>query len=490
MNRLFHSNIVAAIFVFTFLLCGCAPQLSQQRVEQKKTAQMTQAEQAPPSVPPPIGYSHSVDTETEKEKLFSFCANDMALEDALRVLSRQTDLVLVWDKDVDTRTLINVTLKNMTLTEALDAIFASTDYTYAMNSPTLQVKFLETRAFELGNIPFKITTNMQAGGNVLGSIPNTGGISGQFQLSGSTDQDAVDLWKQAEDGIKNFLSSDGKYSINRLAGIVTVTDHKKNLILVDGFIQTLKESLNRQVLIEAEVVEVTLEQGQSWGIDWSTVQSVLIGKKNVNFVGSQNLGLPGSVLQFTASEHSSDVVLDVLGKFGDVNVLSKPRLSVMNGQTALINMGKVLTYWELTGVAAGSEVGQAVIYPTQKTVMLGLTMGVTPYISADDHVTMQVLPIVTDANTWSEFQFQNQTLKAPNLEIRETSTRVRVSNGETIVIGGLITSKKTNSEDKVPILGDIPIIGYFFKRTQKLEQRSELVIFLTPRITKSEISER
>ncbi|DAC71726.1 MAG TPA: hypothetical protein DSN98_08915 [Thermoplasmata archaeon] len=300
----------------------------------------------------------------------------------------------------------------------------------------------------------------------------------------------MDLWKQAEDGIKNFLSSDGKYSINRLAGIVTVTDHKKNLILVDGFIQTLKESLNRQVLIEAEVVEVTLEQGQSWGIDWSTVQSVLIGKKNVNFVGSQNLGLPGSVLQFTASEHSSDVVLDVLGKFGDVNVLSKPRLSVMNGQTALINMGKVLTYWELTGVAAGSEVGQAVIYPTQKTVMLGLTMGVTPYISADDHVTMQVLPIVTDANTWSEFQFQNQTLKAPNLEIRETSTRVRVSNGETIVIGGLITSKKTNSEDKVPILGDIPIIGYFFKRTQKLEQRSELVIFLTPRITKSEISER
>ncbi|HBY99931.1 MAG TPA: hypothetical protein DEO84_01300, partial [candidate division Zixibacteria bacterium] len=207
----------------------------------------------------------------------------------------------------------------------------------------------------------------------------------------------MDLWKQAEDGIKNFLSSDGKYSINRLAGIVTVTDHKKNLILVDGFIQTLKESLNRQVLIEAEVVEVTLEQGQSWGIDWSTVQSVLIGKKNVNFVGSQNLGLPGSVLQFTASEHSSDVVLDVLGKFGDVNVLSKPRLSVMNGQTALINMGKVLTYWELTGVAAGSEVGQAVIYPTQKTVMLGLTMGVTPYISADDHVTMQVLPIVTDA---------------------------------------------------------------------------------------------
>jgi MSHA biogenesis protein MshL len=490
MNRLSHSNTGGAVLVLTFLLCGCAPHLSQQRIEKQKAAQMTQTDQNPPSVPPQMGFSPSLETDTEKERLFSFCAKDMALEDALDVLSGQAKLALIWDKGINTRTPICATFKDYTLTEALDAIFAPTEYSYAMNSPTLQVKLLDTKEFELGNIPFKITTNMQAGGNVLGSIPNTGGISGQFQLSGSTDQDAVDLWKQAEEGIKNFLSSDGKYSINRLAGIVSVTDHKKNLKLVDDFIQTLKESLNRQVLIEAEVVEVTLQQNQSWGIDWSTVQSVLIGKKNVNFIGSQNLGLPGSVLQFTASEHSSDVVLDVLGKFGDLNVLSKPRLSVMNGQTALINMGKVLTYWELTGVAAGSEVGSAIIYPTQKTVMLGLTMGVTPYISSDDHVTMQVLPIVTDANSWSEFQFQNQTLKAPNLEIRETSTRVRVSNGETIVIGGLITSKKNNSEDKVPILGDIPLLGYFFKRMEKVEQKSELVIFLTPRITKSDRSER
>jgi type II secretory pathway component HofQ len=94
-----------------------------------------------------------------------------------------------------------------------------------------------------------------------------------------------------------------------------------------------------------------------------------------------------------------------------------------------------------------------------------------------------VVPIVSDANTWSEFQFENQTLKAPNVDIREANTLVQIKNGETIVIGGLITSKKTDTEHKVPLLGDLPLLGYFFKRKEKTEQRAELVIFLTPRIT-------
>jgi MSHA biogenesis protein MshL len=213
-------------------------------------------------------------------------------------------------------------------------------------------------------------------------------------------------------------------------------------------------------------------------------------KKTIDLTASQTLGLPGSVVEFSASRHDATLVLDVLGRFGEVNVLSKPRVNVMNGQTALINVGQVISYWELTGLSAGAEVGQPIVFPEQKTVLLGLTMGVTPYISSDDYVTLQVVPIVTDANTWSEFQFKDQTLKAPNIDIRETNTMVRIKNGETIVIGGLITSKKIDTEHKVPLLGDLPLLGYFFKRKEKAEQRAELVIFLTPRITSSDKKER
>ena len=469
------------LFVILFV-CGCAPNLAQYDVK-KAISHTKESEEISPPIPPQLNPVPLLEVEPEKEKLFSLSAKGIALEDILDPLSKEAGFNIIWDKEVNRKTLVDVTFEDLTLEEALDDIFAQTDYLYSVNNPTLDVKLIDTRIFELGHVPNKITSQIQIGGDVLGSIPDVGGMSGQFQITGSTDEEAVDLWKQVEEGIKTIISAEGKYFINKLGGMVVVTDRKKNLKMAELFIQKLKNTLARQVLIEAEVIEVTLEQAQSWGIDWSAVHSFLMDNKTVEVTASQTLGLPGSVVEFTASRHDASLVLDMLGRFGEVNVLSKPRVNVMNGQTALINVGRVISYWELTGLSAGAEVGQPIIFPEQKTVLLGLIMGVTPYISSDDYVTLQVVPIVTDANTWSEFQFENQTLRAPNIDIREANTLVRIKNGETIVIGGLITSRKTDTEHKVPLLGDLPLLGYFFKRKETTEQRAELVIFLTPRIT-------
>jgi MSHA biogenesis protein MshL len=483
----FPKGILPILFVFLFV-CGCAPNLAKYDTSET-ISQTKESAETPPPIPPRLNPVPLLKVESEKEKLFSFSARGTALEDALFPLCKEAGLNIIWDKEVNRKTGLDVTFEDLTLEEALDAIFAPTDYLYSVNSPTLYIKLIDTRIFELGYVPNKITSQIQVGGDVLGSIPDVGGISGQFQITGTTDPDAVDLWKQVEEGLKKIISSEGKYYINRLAGMVTVTDRKRNLNMAEQFIQRLKSILTRQVLIEAEVIEVTLEQAQSWGIDWSAVHSFLADHKNIDLTASQTLGLTGSVVELTASRHDASLVIDVLGKFGEVNVLSKPRVNVMNGQTALINVGRVISYWELTGLSAGAEVGQPIVFPEQKTVLLGLIMGVTPYISSDDCVTLQVVPIVSDANTWSEFQFENQTLKAPNVDIREANTLVQMKNGETIVIGGLITSKKTDTEHKVPVLGDLPLLGYLFKRKEKTEQRAELVIFLTPRITSFEKKE-
>jgi MSHA type pilus biogenesis protein MshL len=478
----FLKGMLPLALVFLFV-CGCASNLAHQDVTEA-ISQIEESDETPPPIPPDLKLSPLLEVEPQKERLFSFSGRNIALEDVLEVLSRQADFNIIWDKEVNPKARLNVRFEDLTLTEALDAIFAPTEYMYSVNSPTLQVKLTDTRVFELGHVPNKITSQMQVGGDVLGSIPNVGGISGQFQITGATDNEAVDLWKQVIEGLENITSPEGKFFINRLAGMVTVTDRKRNLKRAEEFISKLRSSLERQVLIEAEVVQVTLEQAQSWGVDWSAVHSFLADNKTIDLTASQSLGLAGSVVEFTASRHDASLVLDVLGRFGEVEVLSKPRLHVMNGQTAMINVGRVVSYWELTGLSAGGEVGQPIIFPEQKTVLLGLTMGVTPYISSDGYVTLQVLPIVSDASTWSEFQFENQTLTAPNVDICETSTQVRIKDGETVVIGGLITSKRTETEHKVPLLGDLPLLGYFFKRKEKTEQRAELVILLTPRITR------
>jgi MSHA type pilus biogenesis protein MshL len=475
-------RVTLAVFFVLLLLCGCASNLARQDVEKAKSNTKESVE-SPPPVPPQLRQAPLLEIEPQKEKLFSFSAKGLALEEVLSPLCKEANLNVIWDKEVNRKNPVSVSFQDLTLPEALDDIFASTEYMYSTESPTLHIRLTDTRIFELGHVPNKITSQIQIGGNVLGSIPNAGGISGQFQITGSTDQEAVDFWKQVEEGMKSIISSDGRYFINKLAGMVTMTDRKKNLRMAENFIQKIKSSLSRQVLIEAEVVEVTLEQTQSWGIDWSAIHSFLLNHKNIQITANQTLGLPGSVVELTASRNDATLVLDLLGQYGKVNVLSKPRINVINGQTALINVGRVVNYWELTGIAGGAQIGQPIVVPTQKTVLLGLTMGVTPYISSDDCVTMQVVPIVSDANTWSEFQFEKQTLKAPNVDIREISTLVQIKNGETIIIGGLISSKLTDTEHKVPLLGDLPLLGYLFKRKEKTEQKAELVIFLTAKIT-------
>jgi MSHA biogenesis protein MshL len=479
-----HVGIVAVIFAVIFA-SGCTPNFA--RYGSKDTfPPAQQIHQAPPPIPPELSPTPLLEEEPEEEKLFSFSAKGIALQDVLAPLSKEAKFNILWDKEVDPNTRVSVTFEDLTLREALEVVFAPTDYIHSLNSPTLQVKLIDTRVLELGHVPNKIVSQIQVGGDVLGSIQDAGGVTGKLQITGDTDLEVMDLWKQVEEGMEKIISPEGEYFLNRLAGLVTITDRKKNLELAERFIGKLKSSLTRQVTIEAEVVEVTLEQAESYGIDWSAVHSFLMDHKTTEVAATQSLSLTGSVVEFTASRNDASLLFNALGKYGEVNVLSKPKVNVMNGQTAMINVGRVISYWELTGLAggiSGGVVGQPVIFPEQKTVLLGLTMGVTPSISSDDYVTLQIVPIVTDVSTWSEFQFENQTLRAPNVDIREASTLVGIKNGETIVIGGLITSKKTDTEHKIPVLGDLPVLGYFFKRKEKIEQRAELVIFLTPRIT-------
>jgi len=480
----FIGGILPVLLAF-LLLCGCASNLTQRDVNEAMT-RIEESDQTPPPIPPELSFSPVVELKPEREKLFSFSGRGIPLEDVLDALSKQAGFAVIWDREVNRRTQLSVSFEDLTLKEALEVIFAPTEYLYSTNSPTLMVKLVDTRIFELGYVPNKVRSQMQVGGDVLGSIPNVGGISGQFQIIGLTDEKAIDLWTQVEEALEKIISLEGKYFINRLACVVTVTDRKKNLKIAEEFVANLRSSLSRQVLIEAEVVEVTLERAESWGVDWSAVHSFIADNKNIDLTATQTLGLPGSVVEFTASRHDANLVLDMLARYGEVNVLSKPRLNVMNGQTAMINVGRVISYWELTGLsagAAGGVIGQPVVFPEQKTVLLGLTMGVTPYISSDGYVTLQVTPIVTDASSFSEFQFENQTLRAPNIDIKEASTQVRMKNGETVVIGGLITSRKTDTVHKIPLLGDLPLLGYLFKRKEKIEQRAELVILLTPRIS-------
>lgn len=125
------------------------------------------------------------------------------------------------------------------------------------------------------------------------------------------------------------------------------------------------------------------------------------------------------------------------------------------------------------------------VYPEKKEVLVGLLMGVIPFISSDGTIILHVAPIVSDVTAWESYTWQGQELMAPNVNIRETSTVVRVEDGNTVVIGGLITNRRKKEVSSIPVLSSIPLLGNLFRKVEVKNERAELVIFLTPHIKKA-----
>jgi MSHA type pilus biogenesis protein MshL len=453
------------------------------------TAALPQTDSLAAPLPPPLtALAVPRRTSPLRAKMFSFAAREVALADVLQPVAAEAGLAIGWGKGVDPQTPLTVAFSNIHLEDALETIFAETEYSYAVDGRSLQVRAWDTRYFELGWVPTRTQSTMAVGGDVLGSMGESegqqkaDGPTGKFQVTGGTDDKAADLWAQVEDGLKLVLSPDGRYSINRLSGTVIVTDRKRNLDHAARFLDEVKRAIGRQVVVEVKVVEVGLDAKTASGVDWSALTTVATSKTPITLSGSQGLGLANSIFELTVAGKDGNLLLQALAEKGELNVLSQPRLNIMNGQTAVINVGKVVVYWELKGIAGGSLGGESAVFPEQRSVLVGILMGVTAYIASDGRVTMQIVPIITDLGDERQFEFQGATLRAPDLNIRGTSTTVAARDGDTVVIGGLLSTRKKTLQRKVPLLGDIPILGFFFKRDEEEESKVELALLLTPRV--------
>jgi MSHA biogenesis protein MshL len=440
----------------------------------------------------------SIDTKPKErpvvseEKLHTLSASGAPLEQVLERLLEETNFYVVFENGLDPGIPVTVNLKDVTVQEGLDVILGQVDLCHDIDGRTLYISGMATRYFEISYVSSVTRSEVSVGGDVLGEAlsggsgsSSSGGsssLSGKFEISGGTSEQSEDFWEQVESGIQSLISENGTYNINRHAGILMVTDRNAELRRIGRFVDEIQGALRRQVVIEARVVEVTLNRGRSYGIDWSAVTSMVQDGTEWVITAAQNLALGQSIFQLGATGDDESALINALGKQGDVDVLSNPRLNVMNSQTALISVGTVKPYWELTGVSAGAESGSPAVYPEKQTVLLGLLMGVTPYISSDSEVTLHVVPIVTDIAEWEEFSWEGQTLRAPNIDIRQTSTVVTMHDGETLVIGGLMSEKRRISQNQVPLLGSIPILGWLFKRYEETREKTELVVMITPRI--------
>jgi type II secretory pathway component GspD/PulD (secretin) len=169
---------------------------------------------------------------------------------------------------------------------------------------------------------------------------------------------------------------------------------------------------------------------------------------------------------------------------GDVEVIAKPRLRTLNNQTALIKVGEEMPFFNTsTTYLPGTSSGTTTTLQENEvtSVTIGTILSITPQISEDDYVSMDISPVLTSLRAVVS---QGQTT-APDLDTKQASTMVRVRDGTTVVLGGLIQTLRARNDNKIPVLGDIPLLGKLFTGTFRAKQKRELVIFVTPHIIRN-----
>ncbi len=290
-------------------------------------------------------------------------------------------------------------------------------------------------------------------------------------MSGS---DAPDFFADLLEGVRVLLSEEGRLNLDRTAAVLQVSDRESRLDRVEQYLDTVMLRATRQVQIEAKVIEVELRDEFSAGINWRSVFGSLANPGVV----SQVLA-PAASGGFTLALNIGDfsALLNAFATQGKVNVLSSPRVTAMNNEPAIVRIGTQDVFF-VTTTQVNPDTGQILqssVVPQSLTE--GVVLSVTSQISADGIIHMSINPSITERTGQATSRLGDVV---PIVSVRETDTLVRVRQGETIVIAGLMQDRMNEDTAKVPVLGDMPVVGNLFKRTERRRRKTDLVILLTP----------
>jgi MSHA biogenesis protein MshL len=412
---------------------------------------------------------------------------------------------------------ISLSLTDVTLTEVLSVVEDIYGFDIRRNGKVIQVypAGIRTETIALNYLFLKrfgtSSTSINSGGvsendpnsnsnNSSGS--NNGSNNNQNNQSGQNGQNSnsginiyteneSNFWTELKETLTAFVGdTDGRsVIISPQAGLVTVRGLPSEITAVKKFINDTETHLHRQVIIEAKIMEVTLNDEYQQGVRWNEVLGS-IGSTDLTFSTTGKIAgnaISGSVggatsLSFSGTDFSG--VIDLLQTQGNVQVLSSPRITATNNQKAVIKVGE--DEYFVTDVSSTTTTGTSTTTTPEVELtpfFSGIALDVTPQIDKEGNVTLHVHPSVTltaEQNKIIQLGGQELILPLAQSRVRESDTIIRAKSGEIVVIGGLIETYQTDQESKTPLLGDIPLLGGLFKSVSEVTQKRELVILLKP----------
>lgn len=483
----------------------------------------------------------------EKERpRFTLNFKDVNLRDVLMLLTRNSPYSLIMEPGIDT-VLPLLDLKGVTLETALQSILPGLDLGYSFEGNLLRVNRLgmQTRLFYLnyiaasrtGKRDMRMSSRSQSGGSSGGmgisGSGGGGGGNGQFgsgEGGGSTTENEStivtannsEVWadlriglesiifpadrpeaaaRQEETGPTTSASRDAagrRLLINPQAGLIMARAEPATLDEAARYIDAVEGSVQRQVLIEARVVEVTLSKDHQLGVNWAAILNPAgftglltsaLGVTNPSIALNSGSVLNQSVnasvgrFQYAISNGNVGVVIDALSRQGQLRMLSSPHISALNNQKAVIRVVREEVFFTQTSLVSQS-VGPTVTTENIENLIvpIGVVLDIIPQIAASGEITLSINPSISElveVRTFSSPEGDAVSTQ-PVIDRRDLDTVAKVHSGETVLIAGIMRERKAEDLRGVPWLMNLPFLGNAFRRTEQAVLRTELVIFITP----------
>lgn len=453
-------------------------------------------------------------------KRFRVQANGVDAKTFFASLVKGTEFSAAIHPNVSGRITVNLT--DVTLDEVLSVVRDMYGFDVVKNGKVIQIypAGLRTETIPVDYLQFKrlgksltsITTGSitsKDGGSSSGSSSSSSSSSSGSSSSskstsstGGTEIETIsesDFWPQLEKAVGTLIGTGNGRNVivSPQASVLTVRAFPDEIREIKQFLGVSQKRMQRQVILEAKILEVTLNDGYQQGINWSSITktiggtSISTGRGTTNPIpplpGLDTIGsLLGGQTNVTISDGNFTAVLSFMETQGDLNVLSSPRVTAANNQKAVIKVGQDEYFVTDISSVVGSGDNANVAPDIELTPFFsGISLDVTPQIDDSGFVLLHVHPAVIDVQTQSKnISLGGVAYDVPlaKSSIRESDSVIRARDGDVVVIGGLMKSNTVDNVSKVPFLGDIPGLGHLFRNVTKLTQKTELVILLKPTI--------
>jgi len=506
-------------------------------------AQPAKADAVAASLLPPLTVEMPKPNEQREERFNLTFSNAPAQQFFMSIVSGTRYNMLVHPNVTG---MISATLKDVTVFEALDAIRELYGYEYKVEGTRITILplSLQTRVFQVnylnstrrGASDIRVTSgsvadSVQSGTSGTGTSTTTTSTGTSAQTNRSLDSSKIsttsdnNFWSELRTALNEIVGKKEGRSvvISPLSGVVVVRAMPDEMRHVAAFLKAMQVSVDRQVILEAKILEVELNDSFQSGINWTSFAKLgsssrssigflapgtnmsatgtlsSSGATSISATAGSTMTTPsanaGSLFGWAFQKSNFAALISFLETQGNVHVLSSPRIATMNNQKAVLKVGTDEFYVTKVTTNAGTTTAGTTTQPTASVdvqpFFSGVSLDVTPQIDDNDNITLHVHPSVSKVSTVTKeinlgTGIGTMTLPLASSNVSETDSIVRGRQGSIIAIGGLMRHASVSDRSQVPGAGDVPLLGNLFRNTNRTTQKRELVILIKPIIVQGD----